>query len=120
MPPLCTAGYGLATLKLSFLQAPSTSFLINTVFIALATFITVRFLKFPYKHLPDPKADARANRIIWFIVTLTLIPSIYLGYEIVQQEKFLKRRNSLSMPKPNFPMITSCKKISTPKKEPLH
>jgi uncharacterized hydrophobic protein (TIGR00271 family) len=103
MPPLCTAGYGLATLKFSFFTGAFYLFLINTVFIALATFMATRFLKFPYTHLPDPKADARANRIIWMIVIITILPSIYFGYDIVQQDKFLKKANQFIDAEAKFP-----------------
>lgn len=93
MPPLCTAGYGLATLNWNYFFGALYLFIINSVFIALATFITVRLLKFPYLHLPDPKAEKRANRIIWIIVLFTLIPSVYFGYDIVENNKFIKRAN---------------------------
>lgn len=53
MPPLCTAGYGLATLQLQFFYGAFYLFIINTVFIALATFIIVRLLHFPYKHFQN-------------------------------------------------------------------
>lgn len=91
MPPLCTAGYGLATLKFEYFFGAFYLFIINTVFIALATFITTRFLHFPYKHLPEEKADRNAKRIIWMIVIVTIVPSIYFGYDIVQQDKFSKK-----------------------------
>lgn len=91
MPPLCTAGYGLATLKFEFFIGAFYLFIINTVFIALATFITTRFLNFPYKHLPDDKADSKAKRIIWAIVIVTILPSLYFGYDLVQQDKFTKK-----------------------------
>lgn len=93
MPPLCTAGYGIATLKLDYAVGAFYLFIINTVFIALSTFITSRFLGFPYTHLPDEKADARAQRIIWLIVLITLLPSIYFGYDMVQQDRFTKKAN---------------------------
>lgn len=93
MPPLCTAGYGIATLKLDYAIGAFYLFIINTVFIALSTFITARFLGLPFTHLPDRKADLRAQRIIWFIVIITLLPSIYFGYDIVQQDKFTKKAN---------------------------
>lgn len=93
MPPLCTAGYGLATLQFSYFFGAFYLFIINTVFIALATFITARFLKFPMKKWLDPKAEKNAERIIWGVVLITLIPSIYLGYNIVQQRKFISAAN---------------------------
>lgn len=51
MAPLCTAGYGIATLEPNFFWR-ILSFLINNVFIALATLITTRLLKYPLKKLP--------------------------------------------------------------------
>jgi uncharacterized hydrophobic protein (TIGR00271 family) len=64
MPPLCTAGYGLATFQFNFFFGALYLFLINSVFIAWATLITVRLLHFPYKHLPDKKSDNRVKRTI--------------------------------------------------------
>lgn len=93
MPPLCTAGYGLATMQLSFFFGAFYLFTINTVFIALATFITLKFLKYPIKHLQDPVADKRSLRIIYGITLLTLIPSIYFGYEMIQQNRFTRNAN---------------------------
>lgn len=88
MPPLCTAGYGLATLNFSFFFGAFYLFLINSVFIALATLITTRLLKFPYKHLLQAKDEVKSKRIVWGIVIITLLPSLYFGYDIVQQNKF--------------------------------
>jgi len=94
MPPLCTAGYGLATLQFGFFFGAFYLFIINTVFIALATFIIVRFLHFPYKHLQNKRADKMAQRIVWIVVLLTLLPSLYFGYDMVEQNKFTKNANS--------------------------
>lgn len=88
MPPLCTAGYGLATLQLGYFIGAFYLFIINTVFIALATFIIVRLLHFPYKKQQDEKAEKIAHRIVWIVVLVTLLPSIYFGYDMVQQNRF--------------------------------
>lgn len=93
MPPLCTAGYGLATWQFKFFFGAIYLFIINTVFIALATFITTRFLKFPYVHLPRKEDEVRAEKIAWTIILMTLLPSIYFGYDIVQQNKFQQGAN---------------------------
>lgn len=103
MPPLCTAGYGLATLQLYYFIGAFYLFIINTVFIALATFITVRLLHLPYKRLPDKNADVRAKRVIWAIVILTLLPSIYFGYDIVMQDKFIKKAELFIETEAKFP-----------------
>ncbi len=91
MPPVCTAGYGLATLQWSYFFGASYLYIINSVFIAVATTITAYVLKLPKKKYTDPKIASRGKRIIWIVVVLTLLPSIYLGYDIVQQNKFTEK-----------------------------
>lgn len=88
MPPLCTAGYGLASFNFHYFFGAFYLFLINTVFIALATFLMARFLKFPFIDFPLKKDRVRAQRIIWSVVLLTLIPSVYFAYDIVEQTEF--------------------------------
>ncbi len=93
MPPLCTAGYGIANWNFKYFSGAMYLFVINTVFIALATLVTARFLQFPHKHLLDEKAEVMAKRIVWGVVILTLLPSIYFGYDIVQQNRFRQNAN---------------------------
>ncbi|MBP8115192.1 MAG: TIGR00341 family protein [Chitinophagaceae bacterium] len=102
MPPLCTAGYGLATFQFGFFFGAFYLFIINTVFIALATFIIVRFLHFPYKHLQNAKAERMAQLIVWVVVILTLLPSIYFGYDMVEQNRFTKNANSFIVYEAHF------------------
>ncbi|MBS1612497.1 MAG: TIGR00341 family protein [Bacteroidetes bacterium] len=103
MPPLCTAGYGLATLQYKFFFGAFYLFFINSVFIGLATLATVRVLKFPYKHMLDEQAETRAKRIIAVLVVITFIPSIYFGYDIVQQQRFAQRAESFIDKECNLP-----------------
>ena len=117
MPPLCTAGYGLATLQYKFFFGAFYLFFINSVFIGLATLATVRVLKFPYKHLLDEKAETRAKRIIAVLVIITLIPSIYFGYDIVQQQRFAQRANSFIEKECNLPGDYLLNKKLDPKNE---
>lgn len=93
MPPLCTAGYGLATFQFQFFFGAFYLFIINTVFIALATFFVVKFLHFPLKDLHNPTSQKFAQRIVGFIVIATLLPSIYFGYDMIQQNNFLQNAN---------------------------
>lgn len=103
MPPLCTAGYGLATLNPYYFFGAFYLFLINSVFIALATLITARVLKFPFKTLPDEKEDKKNKKIIGAIVVITVLPSLYFGYDIVQTNKFLRRCNQFIENEASFP-----------------
>lgn len=94
MPPLCTAGYGLASWQFHYFFGAFYLFIINTVFIALATLLTVRILHFPQKHLANPKADRLSQRIIWVVAIITIAPSIYFGYDMVQNIRFTKEANT--------------------------
>jgi uncharacterized membrane protein len=88
MPPLCTAGYGIATFQMSFFLGAIYLFTINTVFIAVAALIVSRILKFPLTMVVEEARKKRINRWISFIITLIFIPSIFFGYRLVQQERF--------------------------------
>ncbi|RYY54264.1 MAG: DUF389 domain-containing protein [Chitinophagaceae bacterium] len=103
MPPLCTAGYGLATLQFTYFFGAFYLFIINTVFIALATLIIVRFSKFPVKRYQSHKAEKIAKRVTWLVVLITLLPSLYFGYDLVQQNRFTKQANLFVTNEANFP-----------------
>lgn len=88
MPPLCTAGYGLATGQLTFFFGAFYLFLINTIFIALASVWITKLLKIPIRGEVNTTKKKKINRIITTITTLILLPSIYFGYKLVQEERF--------------------------------
>ena len=88
MPPLCTAGYGLATGKWDFFGGAMFLFTINTIFIALATFLVVRFLKFPVVQYLNSIARKRISQIISGIALLILVPSMYLFYQLYKKSDF--------------------------------
>jgi len=88
MPPLCTAGYGLATLQFVYFSGAIYLFTINAVFIALSSVIISQILKFPIRTLVDPNQKKRVDRWISVVIMLVLIPSIYFGYNLVQKERF--------------------------------
>jgi uncharacterized membrane protein len=88
MPPLCTAGYGLATGQFNFFFGAFYLFTINSVFIALASVIISQILNFPIRTVVDPLQKKRINRWISFVIFVVLVPSVYFGYILVQKEKF--------------------------------
>jgi uncharacterized hydrophobic protein (TIGR00271 family) len=91
MPPLCTAGYGIATGQWSFFFGAFYLFLINSIFISLATFLTVRFLAFPIKDILDPERAKRARRYVFAVLLVIVVPSGYTFYQVVS-ESYLTRR----------------------------
>ncbi len=88
MPPLCTAGYGLATGKWNFFGGALYLLAINTVFIALSALITTRFFGQPLIQQTDPYKKQLANRYVSIIVILTLVPSVVLGMAFITQDQF--------------------------------
>ncbi len=84
MPPLCTAGYGLATGSMSYFFGAFYLFFINTVFICLATFVGVRLLKFKKKEFIDPVRMKNVQRYIWGVIIVTMLPATYMTVGIVQ------------------------------------
>ncbi len=93
MPPLCTAGYGLATGQMSFFFGAMYLFTINTVFIALSSVAISQILKFPLRTIVDEKQKKKVNRLISTVIFLVIVPSIYFGYGLVLKEKFAENAN---------------------------
>ncbi|HLN52530.1 MAG TPA: DUF389 domain-containing protein [Lentimicrobium sp.] len=91
MPPLCTAGYGLATLQMNFLFGALYLFTINAVFIGISAVVMSQLLKFPLRSIVEEKHRKRVNRWITVVIIITIIPSIYFGYQLVLKERFLER-----------------------------
>ena len=85
MPPLCTAGYGLATGNLIYFFGAFYLFFINSFFISLSTYLIVRFMGYPKKHFLDATREKRVQTYITLFTLVTLIPSIYLAYRIVKK-----------------------------------
>ncbi len=91
MPPLCTAGYGISTGNWAYFLGAIYLFLINSVFIALAAMLVSQLLKLPRQTFLLSREIKNKNIAIIAVIALTVIPSFYLGYTLVQKEKFVGR-----------------------------
>ncbi|MCP9610654.1 DUF389 domain-containing protein [Coprobacter tertius] len=85
MPPLCTAGFGLASGNPEYFFGAFYLFFINSVFIAFATTLGVKLMHFTKKKFIDPKRELTVERIVYTIIALTMAPSIVLTYNMVRQ-----------------------------------
>ncbi|CCH55953.1 hypothetical protein BN8_05253 [Fibrisoma limi BUZ 3] len=88
MPPLCTAGYGIATLNLYYFAGAFYLFMINSICISLATYLIVRFLGYHQKEYPSESVERRVRHTIWIAVLIVFVPSTYLAYQIVRKTIF--------------------------------
>ena len=84
MPPLCTAGYGLASGNLIYFLGAFYLFFIYSVFISLATFIGVRLMHFQRKEFVDKNREKTVRKYIILIVILTMCPAVYLTFGIIK------------------------------------
>lgn len=94
MPPLCTAGFGLATGNLLYFLGAFYLYFINSVFISLATFIGVRVMHFQRKEFVDKEREKLVKKYIVFITLATMCPAIYLTYGIVKSTIYESAANN--------------------------
>lgn len=88
MPPLCTAGYGLALGSLKFFLGAMYLYSINCVFICISTFFIVKYLKYPVKKQLDDRNQKQVRYIITTLITVLILPSIYFAYQLIEQKKY--------------------------------
>lgn len=89
MPPLCTAGYGLATWQMHFFFGALYLFFTNMIFILFATWIGVKLLGYKRVVYQNQKRAVRIQRLVYTIVCLTIGFSAYLTYRMIKKNIFL-------------------------------
>ena len=91
MPPLCTAGYGLATGSLGSFLGAIYLFCINCLFITMATYFLVKYFRFKKTEYADRGFGLRTQRITTLLITIFLIPSVWSAVVFVKQNNFDKK-----------------------------
>lgn len=102
MPPLCTAGYGLATHQISFFTGAMYLFFINGFFICLSTAIVIKVMKVPCKAYINEKTGKKIKRLTLTIALLLTIPSIIWAYQLVRDTMFDNNVNNFLSEEFNF------------------
>ena len=88
MPPLCTAGYGLSSFHFKFFFGAMYLFVINTVFITLATYVMVKYLRFKAVSGLDPAVAKKRRNTISALIAIVVIPSIISAIGMIQDNNF--------------------------------
>lgn len=91
MPPLCAAGYGISIGNWGYFLGALYLFLINSVFIALSAMVVTQLLKLPKQTSMLSREIKNKNIAVIVVIFLTVVPSFYLGYTLVQKEKFVMK-----------------------------
>ena len=94
MPPLCTVGYGIAHLEPRFILGAFYLFLINSVFITLATVVMVKYLKFPVI-AGDEARRKQSARWSAVILVILLVPSVLSAIQMIQDNNFARSAERL-------------------------
>lgn len=87
MPPLCVTGFGIANGNWTFVYNSFYLFFMNATFVALATFLIVRFLRFPHKSFVDEKEHRRTQIIVTLFSILMIVPSIYIFSGLLKRSR---------------------------------
>ncbi|MBT8235789.1 MAG: DUF389 domain-containing protein [Bacteroidia bacterium] len=95
MPPLCTVGFGLAIGNWGYAIGAMYLFTINTIFIALATFLVLKFMRFPMVRYANSKKRRRTARIASLLALLVMIPAGFTFYNVFQESRFLSQAQKL-------------------------
>jgi len=90
MPPLCTAGYGLSKGNLQYFGGAMYLFTINTIFIALATFIILKVLRFPMLKYVNSAKRKRIGRIASLLAIVVMVPAIWTFINVLQESNFTR------------------------------
>ncbi|PKF75175.1 DUF389 domain-containing protein [Chryseobacterium sp. PMSZPI] len=88
MPPLCTAGYGLAIGNWSYFIGAFYLYTINCFFICIATFLIIKYLKYEPIELVEKKYERQIRYGITALIIIMIVPSSYLAYNLLNQKKF--------------------------------
>lgn len=94
MPPLCTAGYGLASGHISYFFGALMLFIINGVFIIIATYLMSKILGFPEYEFLDAKQARRTRSLVTLVFVLVTIPSILSAITMIRSNKFAQNAES--------------------------
>lgn len=120
MPPLCTAGFGLASGNMYYFFGAFYLFFINSVFISLATYLVVRLLKYPKKVFLDKHREKIVSRYVGIIVFFTIVPSIFLSYNLIRTSYFNERVRNFVASELDFPdtqLLSKTVTLTSEKKE---
>ncbi len=103
MPPLCTVGYGLATAQPHYFIGAFYLFLINSIYIAFATTVGVKLMKYQHVQFVNEARARKVRRIVYAIVIITMLPSVYLTWSMLRQNQYSMHVRQFVTKAMNFP-----------------
>jgi len=117
MPPLCTAGYGLATGNWQFFGGAFYLYSINCVFIAFSSVLIIWFLNPTHTQFVNDETERKFKHTLLAVVVCTMLPSIYLAMNLVKQEIFESKAKAFIAKELDFPQTHITETIIKPAKK---
>jgi uncharacterized hydrophobic protein (TIGR00271 family) len=103
MPPLCTVGYGLAIANWEYAGGALYLFTINSIFIALSTFLVAKLLRFPLVKYANSKRRKNIARLASLLAVLVMIPSVILFVNLLREQVFVSKTKEFVDEVINYP-----------------
>ncbi|MFT4780704.1 MAG: putative hydrophobic protein (TIGR00271 family) [Psychroserpens sp.] len=120
MPPLCTAGYGLAKGNWAYFGQAMYLFTINTIFIALATFLVLKILRFPMLKYANSAKRKRIARLASLVAIVVMIPAGFTFVDVLKESRFeIDAKAFINNELKALPNSSFIVKNATPNYEPL-
>ncbi|MDA8874303.1 DUF389 domain-containing protein [Winogradskyella sp.] len=94
MPPLCTAGYGLAIGNWEYFGGAMYLFTINTIFIALATFLVLKILRFPMLKYANSAKRKLISRLATIVAIVVMIPAVWTFLTVLKESRYERDFNA--------------------------
>ena len=94
MPPLCTVGYGISIWKGSVIFGALYLFLINSIFIALATFAAVKYFRFPLVETTNEKKRL-SKSVMYLLLVVVIVPSVITAISVVKENNFMSHADKV-------------------------
>ena len=88
MPPLCTAGYYLANTNLENAVGAMYLFIINSIYITIATYLVLKFLRFPLVNYSNASNRKTINRLVTSVSLLIMIPAVITFINVIKENNF--------------------------------
>lgn len=95
MPPLCTVGFGLAIRNWEYALGAMYLFTINTIFIGLATFLVIKYLRFPMVRYVNSQRRRLIGRLASLLAILVMVPAGYTFYKALQESRYMTQAQEL-------------------------
>jgi len=116
MPPLSTAGYGLANMQWQYFLGGSYFYIINCIYIGLAVMLLTKYMGFQKE--VSFKAKPVSAKIVYILAFISLLPATYFAWQLIQEKRITSHIDHFVSENMNNENMTVLKKVINLDKAP--